>query len=887
MGASDLVGSTLGRYRILSRLGQGGMGVVYLAHDEVLKRDVALKVLPEDMGSNEERRQRFLREARSAAGVTHPCIAAIYDVAEEDGRLLLAMELVEGATVRDRLNAVLLPVEEVSRIALDIAKGIARAHEKGLVHRDLKPENVMLTRDGMVKILDFGLAKRVMGVEELSALSTADAPTLQTEAGRVMGTPAYMSPEQASGLPVDLRTDVFALGVMFYEMAAGRRPFQGATVVDILAAIARDVPPPLRDIRPEISPSFERAVHRCLEKRAADRFSTAGELVAALGGTNSTPHAVVASGGALTSLASAPTETSGRATVPELPADRRHTRKLGALVAVGAVVLAAGALGLTMRGVRTTTAPAASASASASVSDAPTAVAITSLPRPRSANALAVAAHEEGIAALRLADWNTAILSFRKALALDPDLVETGVHLVLMSRYMTNEQTVEEFRALYRRVAAARSRLSPRDVAAVEAMDPFLLRDPPDVPAMRARLLEAHRRFPHDAELAFFAAIATDDHEEQLRLANAALALDPGYLDALQSRYRMTDALGRTVESRSDLDRCIEQAPGSQCLGDRVVMNGIAGECAAAEADARAMVVHSAGVPEAYEFLAEVLASREGPDEAVREAIRQESGKYERAIAELREPLGLAHLEVLRGRLAAAERIARALATSVDRASNAPPHEIATVLLVETLRERGAIEEAKAIATKYFERRSMWAKGANLDTATPRLLAFLQEVGSVSRDEVVRRMIEWERTERHRARTDAVSFHALASAVATTPEAARERLEKVPNVLPTLSGTRSAVLNRALLGRGQLLAGDPAAEATLRAVTTSCLALQDPFHWVRAHLWLGQALEAKGDRAGACTSYAVVARLWGGEKTQGPTAKEAARRAKAAGCVGK
>jgi serine/threonine protein kinase len=215
----------IAHFRITGQLGRGGMGVVYRAVDESLRRTVALKLLPDSAG-NEERRQRFLREARSAAAITHPNVATIYQVGDAEGRIYIAMELVEGENLRARMTHGQLDLTTAKELALQIARGLAAAHDKGIVHRDLKPENVMITPSGVVKLLDFGLAKA--GVER-PASGRTEAALAKTETvvtfdeGRVMGTPEYMSPEQALGEALDLRSDVFSFGIVLYEMPAPRR----------------------------------------------------------------------------------------------------------------------------------------------------------------------------------------------------------------------------------------------------------------------------------------------------------------------------------------------------------------------------------------------------------------------------------------------------------------------------------------------------------------------------------------------------------------------------------------------------------------------------------------------------------------------------------------
>jgi tRNA A-37 threonylcarbamoyl transferase component Bud32 len=258
---SLLVGETLGRYRLDALLGRGGMGVVYRARDTKLDRDVALKLLPPELVGDKERRARFVREAKLTAQVTHPCVAAVYDVGEQDDAVFLAMELVTGRTLRAVLeeHPKGMPAADVARIGADLARGLAKAHAAGIVHRDLKPENVMLDDEGHPKILDFGLAK-------LREVEGADPEALSTELGRVLGTPSYMSPEQAKGKPVDARSDVFSLGIVLYEMLAAKRPFVGETTMEVLIAIDRDAPPPLAEVREGLPAPLAELVATCLDK---------------------------------------------------------------------------------------------------------------------------------------------------------------------------------------------------------------------------------------------------------------------------------------------------------------------------------------------------------------------------------------------------------------------------------------------------------------------------------------------------------------------------------------------------------------------------------------------------------------------------------------------
>src|ERR1022692_1194436 len=268
-------GTKLGPYEIQSPLGAGGMGEVYRATDTKLGRDVALKVLPAEMAHGPERLARFRREAKALAQLDHPNIVTIHSVEESDGVHFLTMQLVEGQPLDRLIPAGGLPVEQIVEIASALGDALAAAHEKGIVHRDLKPANVMVSNEGRVKVLDFGLAKDAGASDPADATLTSDH---RTQAGVVMGTPAYMSPEQTSGRPIDHRTDIFSLGVVLHEMATGRRPFEGTSSAELTSAILRDTPPPVTDARPDLPSDLARIIRRCLEKDARHRVQTARDV---------------------------------------------------------------------------------------------------------------------------------------------------------------------------------------------------------------------------------------------------------------------------------------------------------------------------------------------------------------------------------------------------------------------------------------------------------------------------------------------------------------------------------------------------------------------------------------------------------------------------------
>jgi hypothetical protein len=277
-------GTRFGPYEIIASLGAGGMGEVYRARDTRLDRDVALKILPEAFANDPDRRARFEREAKAVAALSHPNILAIFDVGESpsagSGQAVVyaATELLEGQTLRDRLQSGPLPPRKAIELAVQIARGLSSAHDRGIVHRDLKPENLFLVGDGQIKILDFGLARQAAAAAGSGATQTIAA----TDPGTVLGTVGYMAPEQVRGRTVDARADLFSLGVVLYEMVSGHRAFQRDTAADTMSAILREDPPEVSGTRPDVSPALDRIIRHCLEKEPDERFQTARDVAFAL-----------------------------------------------------------------------------------------------------------------------------------------------------------------------------------------------------------------------------------------------------------------------------------------------------------------------------------------------------------------------------------------------------------------------------------------------------------------------------------------------------------------------------------------------------------------------------------------------------------------------------
>jgi eukaryotic-like serine/threonine-protein kinase len=279
---------TISHYRILSHIGAGGMGEVYLAEDISLRRRVALKILPEQFNSDEDRLRRFEQEARSASALNHPNIITIHEVGAESGTRFIATEFIEGETVRQKLKQSGIGIREALDVAIQVARALAAAHRAGIIHRDIKPENVMIRPDGIVKVLDFGVVKLTERfAERLSGPQTADSENgdvttfgmITTEANIVMGSPNYMSPEQARGLAVDARTDIFSFGALIYEMLTGKIPFKGATVSDVVVGILERQPPKISESVPDVPPKIEAIVERAMAKNLEARYQSVDDLI--------------------------------------------------------------------------------------------------------------------------------------------------------------------------------------------------------------------------------------------------------------------------------------------------------------------------------------------------------------------------------------------------------------------------------------------------------------------------------------------------------------------------------------------------------------------------------------------------------------------------------
>lgn len=848
----------IAHFRILGRLGAGGMGVVFRAEDEKLRRPVALKVLPRAVSDDDERRRRFLREARSAAAINHPNVATIYDVGEADGRVFIAMELVEGETPRAKLAAGALPVPEALRIGRAMATGLAKAHEQGIVHRDLKPENVMIARDGAVKILDFGLAKLRTEAVTPSELEHQSTESRVTEEGQILGTPSYMSPEQASGKAVDARSDVFSLGVTLYEMLTGVRPFGATTTAETVAAILRDEPEPPSRRSATVDVALEAVILRALRKKPEERFASAAEMLAVLD-------------------ARAEGDAPGRRTAPAMVA----------VAIIAAVALVGGYLALRGSPAALPSAATSVPPASASSAPAPAVTRVVDLPPPRTSVPAAAREYALGMQALRDNTWGVAAAHFAKAVEADPAMPEGHLHLsFLMMAFGDTATRQSEFE----KAAGLRAQLGERDRGLLEAMQPYLQAQVQDVPEADRRLRALAQRYPTDVEIWLWLSMVHYFTPESLAIAEHALTLDPGDAPSWEIKGDALVVLGKTDDAQLAFERCSAASiDGAECFAWMSFGDMVAGRCADFARDARK------AADRAPFWLARVLqamAANGASKEALEETVTQLVPNIPPVMGAEFQRLGLgARLAFVAGDFTRAAAMARKAAEllAADHSLRAVYWQQyqTTMQLLDIALETGDDLAVPRLAGDFLARSSAWpievvlGQGVDLSLYFARLT--LPTVEPLPPGFEAKRR-EWiDRRIAMGAYRGSVWNYAYASPALTASEAraALDALTELgpPTAAPSLGGGGfSGRLGspEADAGRVYLLAGrvDEAIEHLRRAVA-QCDVFVSTIDHVRAELNLGRALEQKGDRTTACDAYGQVLAQWGHAKPRSVTAEAA------------
>jgi eukaryotic-like serine/threonine-protein kinase len=858
---SDLVGQRVGHFRIEERLGEGGMGVVYRATDEQLRRPVAIKVLSEAT-RDDEGHARFLREARSLAAITHANIASIYEVGEDSGRAYIVMEYVAGESLRQRIARGRLEVSDALAVARLVLLGVGEAHAKGIVHRDLKPDNVMITPVGDVKVLDFGLAKlRATGGDALR-----EADTQVTKEVQILGTPGYMAPEQLDGAAVDARADVFAFGVMLYEMLTGARPFRGKGLLDLAAELDRGAPDPIRQCNPAVSRDLERFVARCLARAATARFADATEALAALPGLKAPGSSMAAS--------------TGRA---------------GLLLLVFAI--AAAVVVRWSTSTPTATPATTSPSTSATVRATP-ARAITDWSPPKTSAPEAARAYAAGLQALR--DGSVAAFEKEIGLALASDGRLAAAHL----RVALETLSLEDARKHLSDAVRGRSSLDERDQRLLDFAQEILV-DAISAADVRQAAHSLAQALPDDPEALFWAAhaiilghgvpwrpVRDPDVAEML---DHALELDPRFAATLFLQALLAQIAGDAEAVLAAADACIAIAPNAaSCLRRRAEAHGVRGECDSLEQDARRLITIEPDNPQNYGYLWEALASKGvSPDALADIAKRGEAVAHPADSARELELEDAARLDVYQGDFASAERalleLDRAVSLRVDEYGH-----IATMQLLALYEEEGDVRSGILVAKEYLRRLPAWVDGGpNITRGLA--VATLRRAGSLLSAQANDTTEVWLAKWRPRLEgTVHATWFDLYGSVARTPLEARDALAALPDYVPLPPATMAGC-GRFLgdLGRVYALAGETdAALPLLRSAVRSCANVPSgkdipsilPFGVVRDRLALGQILEQTPDRGGACEEYGAILARWGRAKPRSVTADKARERSRALGC---
>jgi serine/threonine-protein kinase len=937
-------GDQLGRYTIEGIVGEGGMGAVYRARDAKLGRKVAIKVIFADADDpdGEDRIKRFAREARAVAALDHPGAVSIFDVGEEEGLSFIAMELVHGKSLRAYVRAEEPDLTERLRWLVEIASALSAAHQARLIHRDIKPENVMIRDDGHVKVLDFGLARRTAKLPnevtgQSSLTHTEDGQTTLTAIGTLLGTPQYMAPEQIRSEPLDGRSDQFSWGVLAYELLTGELPWSGVGL-HVMARILSDAPRPLTAVNPAVPADAAAVVMRTLAKAPDDRFASMDEVIDALdafrapasSSARTVPRPSVAAPSARQARASkgtagesppppagndnatqksadpfaagglprpARTPRAPRIDVVEAPPPTRPSgeeplRPRGLLAAALVIVAAALAL-MTWRSNRGRTGPEAPAGSGAAVTTAaPTATPVTALPDPRSPSPDALAAYRAGLAEVRFGGSRDA---FERATALDPGLA--AAHLMYAVDAIESEFT-DASRSHLRKAAELRANLTERDQLLLDAVEPVLLRQPASWTEASKRLAVAVTRFPTDAQLWYergFVALSAEGLAASTQYLERAVELDPRYAQALGQEAENLAYLGRLPDARAVLDRCIAIAPTfTTCSVELGRLFEHQGACGELETMARQLVAASPAQSVAQGLLASALAARGRPEAAVREALRLKWAalpEMERRPAEREDTLALA---LLAGDFVAAEQLARAQEAAAEPSPREGDHGRVARKLGYILAETGRLPEAGRVAEAYLGRHDAWEPDPRSEDfalagdATPTLLSLALRAGKLSRGDFTQRRTEWARAWERKVTRDFRAYvwaHGFAGTVETADDA-REALAALPGYEP-LPTFFPKTLVEAFIGNTFLLGGRTDEALTwLERATKTCRVLELPVEHTRAHLWLGMAREAAGDKAGACAAYKVVRDRWGKAKPRSVTAEKAAERMRGAGCGG-
>lgn len=888
------VGQTIGRYIVEALLGEGGMGEVYRARDARLERSVALKVLRnegEDAGEEWNHAVlRMQREAKAVAALSHANIVAIYDVGDHEGSPYIAMELVSGKPLRDLIGTD-LPISTRLRIMLDVARALEAAHEANIVHRDVKPDNILVRNDGTAKVLDFGIARRTStSTEPITVDIKPDADAahpsqiMMTAEGALVGTPAYMAPEQLRGEPVDARADQFAWGVVAYELLAGRHPFraeQGA--VTLLSSILGDTPEPLMGV-PE---GIAAVVMRTLEKQPEDRWPSMGDVVQQWSAFITSEDAPRVSTGSRQRSAVVTNNSADATNPPPNHLRRRIALASAALGAIAIVGIAAGARAWRKEAPASATIGAVPIATQTAASP----LVVTDLPVPMSDSPEAKIAYREGLQGIRDARWAAASAAFDRARKADPGMAAAHLRFALVSLTYGAPASREAFRKAF----GLRTTLTERDQELLQAVEPFLLGVPSNYVLAAERLEALAKRRPLDTEIAFWHAHAqmkTNTHDgwvKAVELAKACTKLDPKHADCWQMQSWIAKGENRLDDAVAALDQCIAASENAiDCVQDKIGIDALRGRCSVVVDSARRLSSRDPATPAPRQMLAEALFYS-GESATVVGMASQEAAQVYKQVGrnfEAIEQRAFAHIAF--GDFDAALR-------DLDEMSKEtlPPNLQKEVMLlfgrVGLREELGDWAGAAQIADEFIAKTALRPALFDGEVVDPTLgmNAVKMVAGKMTKSAYVAARTSWlaQRETKEPAHLRHQWFSAYA-VPAVTKELAEEALGQFDKLIlnpPSPDNVMALGLHRA---RGRLLVfAGRSAEALpyLEHATNICLQGEQVLFHIQNVARLGMAREASGDHAGACKSYQWVLARWGKTK-QSHTAKEVAKRAKSLNC---
>ena len=832
--ARQLVGQTLGPFRIESHLGSGGMGAVYCAIDERLGRRVALKLLASGGSADRPDLESLLVEARAAATIDHPNAVKIFDVNEIDGTPCLVMELVSGRTLRAFVRDPSISVRHKVTWLIDVARALAAAHAKGIVHQDVKPDNVMLGEDGLVKVLDFGIARRMV--------ETDDAEEGAQTSWEIRGTAAYMAPERLRGAAGDALSDQFAWGVFAYELLTGRVPWpSGGGMAQLVDEILTYAPPPLFPDCPGVSQEVDRIVARAMAKQPSRRFPSMRDLVLALASVD------------LTAPPIAEHERTGW---------RRRALQSPAAALVVAVV------GAALHGDVTAAAREAPPEATPAFA-APPDYGSTMPP-----NAEAVEAYRLGIQAMRAAAGSPAHHYFERAIALAPSFAAANLRKVLVWSAVTDEERMNVLKA-----TELRDTLGEHDRALLQAITPWVSvpQDPHEVERRLVVLTANHPDPDYLYQLCRFRVLA-GDYAEAVDACKAARERDPEFAGPIWLEGQSRLLLGDTSGGSAVIDECLRLSPGATaCLNDFLQLTIRQGACDAALGYAERLVAIEPNDSNWLEELGGVVyATQVKPD--VRVAFERWSKTADAGPPSIEGTETRARMAILAGDFHDLARQLdvweKAVTLRSDEYSHAELFKIQARLAHEMGRDQAFVGRAQS----FLASRAAWSPNVEGDSSIEALIA-LYRGGAMSRDDFAIARAQWLSRERSRPLPARLGkspgrrwITAYAGAIVTR-EDALDAVAALPDYLPLpVERVRSASDDEPI-GAAFLAAGD--AEAALpfiRRAALSCDAAYSPFQHTWANVELGAILESR-DVAGACAAYGVVIARWG----NAPQSRSAAR----------